>query len=207
MAIYLRRYTDLPALIYLLRERKITLLDPESWDDQNDSYFLTLYRENRKMKAVLALCFTETSETYHHWRVFANGSSGICVRFERRALVAALRRQPGVTTGRVKYLTLDNISKRDLDIEELPFLKRYPYEDEHEFRAIYESKTTKVRSLDIPIALSCIDRITLSPWMPSVMADHVRRTIRTIDGCKALKIARSTLVSNEEWKEAGERAW
>jgi hypothetical protein len=34
---YLRRYTDLTALIYLLHQRKITLLDPSSWDDKNDS--------------------------------------------------------------------------------------------------------------------------------------------------------------------------
>jgi len=37
---YLRRYTNIPALLYLLRERKITLLDPASWDDKNDFYFL-----------------------------------------------------------------------------------------------------------------------------------------------------------------------
>jgi hypothetical protein len=42
---YLRRYTDLTALIYLLRKRKLTLLDPSSWDDSNDSYYLTLYKE------------------------------------------------------------------------------------------------------------------------------------------------------------------
>jgi hypothetical protein len=34
---YLRRYTDIPALVYLLAERKITLVDPQSWDDANDS--------------------------------------------------------------------------------------------------------------------------------------------------------------------------
>jgi hypothetical protein len=49
---YLRRYTDLTALIYLLRRRKLTLLDPSSWDDRNDSYYLTLCREKRKLKSV-----------------------------------------------------------------------------------------------------------------------------------------------------------
>jgi hypothetical protein len=41
---YLRRYTDIPALVSLLTERKITLLDPASWDDKNDSRFLDLYQ-------------------------------------------------------------------------------------------------------------------------------------------------------------------
>ena len=71
---FLRRYTDVPALIYFLRERKITLLDPQSWDDSNDSHYLTLYREKNRLRSVLALCFTQTSETYHHWRVFSGGT-------------------------------------------------------------------------------------------------------------------------------------
>ncbi len=75
---FLRRYTDLPALIYLLNERKITLLDPKSWDDQNDAYFLALYKEKKNLRSVLALCFSQAPETYHHWRVFASGSSGAC---------------------------------------------------------------------------------------------------------------------------------
>ena len=66
MADFLRCYTNLPALLYLLRERKITLLDPETWDDKNDSHFLSVYREKKSFKCVLALCFTQVSETYHH---------------------------------------------------------------------------------------------------------------------------------------------
>jgi len=80
---HLRRYTNIPALIYLLRKRSITLLDPRSWTDSNDSYYLTLYRDKKSLKSVLALCFTEVNETYHHWSVFAAGSSGICIRFKR----------------------------------------------------------------------------------------------------------------------------
>ena len=63
MAKFLRRYTNLPALLYLLRERKITLLDPASWDDKNDSYFLSLYHQKKQLKSVLALCFTPAFET------------------------------------------------------------------------------------------------------------------------------------------------
>ena len=39
---YLRRYTDLPAVFYLLRQRKLTLLDPASWNDKNDSVLLRI---------------------------------------------------------------------------------------------------------------------------------------------------------------------
>jgi hypothetical protein len=86
MAQFLRRYTNLPALIHLLTKRKITLLDPESWDDKNDSRFLTLYGKKNSLKTVLALCFAKSRETYHRWRVFADGPSGVCVRFDRKRL-------------------------------------------------------------------------------------------------------------------------
>ena len=93
----LRRYTNIPALIWLLTARKITLLDPASWDDKNDSHFLTLYREKKSLETVLALCFTQTSETYHHWRVFAEGSSGISITFDKDRLLSAMTKRAGVT--------------------------------------------------------------------------------------------------------------
>src|SRR5215471_8920008 len=63
----------------MLTEKRITLLDPETWDDKNDSHFLRLYRETNQLQSVLALCFSQHGETYHHWRVFASGASGICI--------------------------------------------------------------------------------------------------------------------------------
>jgi IS66 Orf2 like protein len=92
----LRRYTQLPALLYMLTERKLSLLDPGSWDDKNDSYYLDLYREKKKVKTVLALCFAMDAETYQHWTVFPGGSAGVCIQFEKKKLVAALRRRVGV---------------------------------------------------------------------------------------------------------------
>jgi hypothetical protein len=202
---YLRRYTDLPALVYLLNTRKITLLDPQSWDDRNDAHYLTLYRQKKKLKSVLALCFTQAGETYHHWRVFANGSSGVCIRFRRSELLKALKKQSGVRTGRVTYLTLTKIRTKAA-VRELPFLKRYAFEHENEFRVIYESKTDKFATLDIALPLSSIHRITLSPWLHPSLSPHIKRMLRSIRGCSGLEIVRSTLIGNTEWKNFGETA-
>jgi hypothetical protein len=203
---YLRRYTNIPALIYLLRERKITLLDPASWDDKNDSYFLSLYQQKKNLQSVLALCFTPAFETYHHWRVFAGGSSGACINFERAKLLKAVKKQVGVTAKAVQYLTLSDIRDIKIKTAALPFLKRSAYEDEREFRIIYESSTKKDSTLDVAIPLACIERITLSPWIPAVLSDHVKSTIKEIEGCSSLKVYRSTLISNENWKALGESA-
>jgi len=203
---FLKRYTNIPSLLYILRRQQITLLDPATWDDQNDSHYLTIYREKKNLKTVLALCFTQASETYHHWHVFAGGSSGVCITFERDRLVAALEKRSGITAKSVRYLTLSEIDAKALTVPELPFLKRYPYEDEVEFRAIYESAAKKSSALDVAMPLKCIDRITLSPWTPKALADTLKETIGEIPGCATIKVVRSTLISNERWKNYGEDA-
>jgi hypothetical protein len=178
-----RRYTNIPALLYLRKERKITLLNPASWDDKNGSYFLLLYREKKNLQSVLALCFTPAFETYHHLRLFAEGSSGVCISFNQEGLLKAVNKQVGVTARSVRYLILPDIRAMRMKTASLPFLKRSAFEDEREFRIIYESSTEKYDTIDIAIPLSCIDRITLSPWIPSTLSDHVKSTIKEIDGC------------------------
>lgn len=207
----LRRYTNLPALIYLLSNRAITLLDPSSWDDSNDSHFLALYRDKKRLKCVLAMCFTQASERYHHWRVFGDGSSGICIQFIRSELLTALREaQPDLRTADVQYLTInrmnEQIRKKKFKTEDLPFTKRYPFEDEKEFRIIYESKSKHVSTMDISIPLSCIDRITISPWLSKPLVQHVRNIIKGIAGCSELRVVRSTLIGNDDWKLLGRSA-
>ena len=202
----LRRYTDLPGVIYLLTERTLTLLDPQTWDDSNDSRYLALYREKKRLKTVLAVCFTQSDETYHHWRVFAPGASGVCVRFKRVRLLTALKGMTNLRSGSVRYLKLPEIRKARLRTQQLPFLKRYAFEHEKEYRVVYESKSERLATLDIDIPLSCIERVTLSPWMHTALSNHVKRTLRAIPGCSHLEVVRSTLIGNEEWKTLGERA-
>jgi hypothetical protein len=203
---YLRRYTDLPALLYLLREQQITLLDPKSWDDSNDSHYLSQYKEKKKLKSVLALCFSQTPETYHHWRVFSSGPSGVCILFNRDPLVASLRKQRGVKTQDVEYLTLNNARKRTFRTSELPFIKRAAFKPESEFRAVFESTADALPSINIAIDLSCIRSISLSPWLHKSLAPAATAAIRSVDGCEQLKVSRSTLIANEEWKSIAARA-
>jgi hypothetical protein len=190
--------------VYLLREHRITLVDPQSWDDRNDSYYLTLYRKKRRLASVLALCFTQVTETYHHWRVFASGASGVCISFRRKELLGAVKRFGGVRTGPVRYLKIGQLDAKRLIAHDLPFLKRYPFEHEHEFRLLYESRTKRLPTIDIPIPLSCIDRVTLSPWLPTNLSVGIKKLLWSIPACKQLTIVCSTLISNEDWKQAGE---
>ena len=203
---YLRRYTDLPALLHILSVKRITLLDPKSWDDKNDSFFMSLYKERKKLKTVLALCFSQTVETYHHWRVFSNGPAGVCIVFDRAALLKEMEKVAGISTNSVTYSSLKDAKARKLKVNHLPFVKRYGFRPEKEFRALYTSPDAEHFSLDVPIEINCIRSISLSPWMHSSLATSTVAAIRAINGCEKLKVSRSTLISNEQWKSLGENA-
>jgi hypothetical protein len=204
----LRRYTDLPALLYLLRHKKITLLDPKTWDDTNDSYYLLKYKEKRQLKTVLALCLTEAEETYHHWRVFSHGSAGVCIHFDRPAIHAALSAVRGMTIRNIDYRKVREARKstKPLRIEELPFVKRAGFIAEAEIRAVYESKTKTVSYLDVPFALGSIVKISLSPWLNKRLSNSVKNAVYAIPDCADLDVTRSTLVGNSEWKRLGDGA-
>ncbi len=119
-AVTLRRYTNLAATIRVLRNRVITLLSPSTWDDRNDAYFLAQYKKRKRVQSVLALCFAETSETYHHWRVFSHGCDGVCIEFDKDALLRALGGPDHVRSGLVNYREIKDVRRRVPTLEELP---------------------------------------------------------------------------------------
>lgn len=201
-----RRYTNLAAVVHLLRTRAVTLLNPATWDDTNDAYYMAEYKRLKHAKAVLALCFTENAETYHHWRVFSHGADGACIEFDKDRLLTIWEGQDTVRTGAIAYKEIRQLrGQAVISLEELPFIKRYPYRDEQEFRVVFISKHETVEFKDYPIDLSWIKRITLSPWMSNNLSASVKETLKSIPGCSAIKINRSTLVDNEAWKRLAAR--
>jgi hypothetical protein len=118
-----------------------------------------------------------------------------------------LKKDGNVRAELVKYTKLEDLQRKQaIACDELPFLKRWPYGDEREFRVVYTNLSETVAAKDYPIALSSIRRITLSPWMPRVLSASVKAALRSIDGCSRLNVFQSTLVSNELWKKFTEKA-
>lgn len=206
----LRRYTSLPALIYILSQKKLTLLNPETWDDQNDVYYLKKYKEKKSLKTLLALCLTETNETYHHWKVFADGHSGVRIDFKKDRLLYHLNNVKGVYTGSMKYGLVKQqkelAASGQIKVKDLPFTKRWSFGDEKEFRILYESQDEEKASFDVTIELSCIEMIELSPWLPTALFEVVKEMLLKIDDCKDMRIRRSTVVGHEKWQSYADNA-
>ena len=109
----LRRYTDLAAAIHLLETKQITLLDPANWNDKNDAHFMAEYKRKIGARTVLALCFAESNETYHHWSVFAHGADGVCLQFDKKQLISSFQDHRDVRCGRVAYRLINTLRNRD----------------------------------------------------------------------------------------------
>ena len=205
----LRRYTNLAATIHLLKKRKITLLDPATWDDKVDVDYMRRCSQWLE-RPVLALCFCQGPQRYHHWRVYANGMDGVCIEFDKDWLTHNLNaRYDGLVQQDVTYRSYADAKKESPDVLDLLFLKRPAYEDEVEYRIvrIFDEKEKPVPVRDYDIDINCIQRIVLSPWMPKELSRSVTSALKSIDGCEKLDIRRSLLIDSEAWKKFGEEAY
>jgi hypothetical protein len=183
----------------------LPLLNPENWDDRNDSYFMAHHKQAQQAKALYALCAARCSETYHHWRIFTGGADGACLEIRRKPLENILDALPHVQYGEVDYLVLDRVEKLTArDRGRLPFLKRYGFTAEDEYRIVLEADEEQAAAHSIDFPLSLIGRIYLNPWLPKPIAESVIDTIRSIPGCEALSVQRSHLTDSVRWKNAGD---
>lgn len=144
----------------MLRTSKITLLSPATWDDKNDAYFMAEFKRLKWLKSILALCFADGRETYHHWRVFSHGSDGVRIEFDREKLLSAFADDAQITARSVEYKKIQELKDASFEVKALPFLKRDAFRDEVEFRIIFADEHEAIEHKDYLIDLNCIRRIT-----------------------------------------------
>lgn len=200
---HLRRYTNLASAIDTLLHKRLTLLDPQRWDDKNDASFLEAYKERTGAKSVLALCFTKSSETYHHWRSYAYGPDGICIEFDDKTLLSS----PSLMADQIIcrdaiYKEMKALEKALPPEEDLPFVKRYPYVGENEHRMLYISRTKAVPKLHLSIDLKAIRKIKLSPWLHRDLVESVREGLHMVAKSRDIDVYQSKLIDYPRWKNA-----
>ena len=213
----LRRYTNLAAAVHLLMKKKITLLDPATWDDKVDVDYIRQCRKwiqsdkSSRPRPILALCFGQGPESYHHWRIYASGTDGVCIVFDKDRLLHEIdsKYEDQLMHQDVDYKSYKEAVNDPPDILDILFLKRPAYRDEKEYRIVYafdkDEKPATTRDYDI--SLSCIRGIVISPWLPKNLYESVKTVLTSIDGCQGLDISRSTLIESERWKQFGKDAY
>ncbi|MCW5548780.1 MAG: hypothetical protein KIT44_07435 [Opitutaceae bacterium] len=199
---FLNRYTTLPFLLDLLKTGRLELRRPESWEDENDAHYLERYQEVKKLKTLRALCFTAGRERFHHWKCFADGSGGVCIEFRRSALISTIRHDGRFRFGSVQYERIDRVATTRPPVDKWPFLKRLPFEDEKEFRVIFEESSSDDADAVIDVEKAAIRKVTLSPWLPKNVEKSVKEVIRSMEGCEELDVSRSSLLQSAKWRKA-----
>jgi hypothetical protein len=198
----LNRYTSLPVALDILVRRQVALLSPETWEDKNDAFYLKRYRKKKNLGMLVAICFTSRGETFHHWKVFSNGLSGVCIEFDKNLLLKSFPNSKGFRCEPIDYKLIQTVTKSRPAVERWAFLKRKAFKDEGEFRIIYEDRKAHDLIKHVDIDLDTIRKVTLSPWLPDEVAESVRALVNTIKGCESIPVNRSSLIDNSRWKRA-----
>jgi hypothetical protein len=196
----IRRYTNLASALHILRTKTITLLPPDSWDDRNDRALMAAYKARKRFKSVLALCFSQAADTYHHWKVFASGTDGVFVEFEKKRLLDAIA-CADIQTQPITYVPIGRLRNNPPTLDELPFSKRLAYRDEAEFRIVYTSKTDKVETKGFSFPQGALERVMLNPWLPEPLVDTIRQVINSIEGCELLDVSQSRVTDSPAWRK------
>ncbi len=212
---YLHRFTSLPYLLDILSKKRLILVDPNRWEDKNDSYFMRLYKNKIDKKTFLALCFVQYQlehqlvEKYSHWKLFSGDSSGVCIQFYKNELIEHFRSDLGdcFHSDDVKYYSIskieENYKKNQIAINHLPFAKQSAFSDEREYRFIYESDE-KIEYKPIDINLDFIKGITFNPWVPEPIFKSSCKIINEYNDCNHIQLRRSQCLEYERWKKIGD---
>ena len=197
------RYTSLSALLNILQTKKLPLLNPKRWEDKNDTYFIEKYRMRSSAEKIFAICFMRGAERFHQWKIFASGGDGVRIEFIKDKLLEHFPASKTLIRKPVAYRRIDTLKTNAPPAKNLPFLKRMPYEDEKEYRIIFmgDGDDDGLDQKSFEIDLSCIAEIKINPWMPKSLRETTTTAIRSIAGCEKLKVSRSTLLENEQWKK------
>jgi hypothetical protein len=198
----LSRYTTIPFLFDMLVRKKLTLLNPEFWEDYNDRKTVEVYKEKVKAKSIYALCMTYKNETVHHWNAFANGTSGCCIELNFKELKPFLDKIPEIKHAKAEYIKINDLNKYKKNVDLLPFIKRIPFHTENEYRIITTSSEKQNTTFDIPIELNVIQKITLSNKLARSVCDSLTLVILKIEPSLKNKVYRSTLFENSTWINA-----
>jgi len=194
----LNRYTSLPVLMDLLKRKKLVLLDPNTWDDKNDTEIILEYKKRKNIEKLFALCFSYGQETIHHWKTYSDGISGCCIEFNAQELIKILNSIDHLRKGKVSYKKINDINEKSISTNKIPFTKRWPYRCETEYRILWEGNTKKdYYEIDVP--LTTINKITVSQKMPRPVYNTIKKYLREVVDDPDKRINRSTIYENMRW--------
>jgi len=199
---FIHRYMDLPELIYCLQNNVVILGNPLNWDDKNDYFLIGQYVEHHSLNNLFVSCFTTFCDAYHFWKIYASSATGICVTYDTTKIIDAINNDSQSKEFRfdkVKYESMSDLSKREVPIEDYPFIKRVAYKSEEEYRLIFSSKNAiPYRTIKVNDAIS---KIVLSPKIRDIYSNEYIKLICSNKNIQESQIHKSTILESDRWKQ------
>lgn len=190
----LNRFTTIEKMLEILQTETIPMSDPNYWEDKNDSFILNIYKSKKKLKSLYALCFTIGSETIYHWGAFSSKNEACCIEIDSNSFNGICNKS-GFRMKEVSYVSLKDLQSKVTDISQIPFLKRFPYWNEKEYRIIFESKKKTLRP-SLALKRCNIKRITINQYLPKQLFDLINEKIESV---WKVTVTRSTIIKNDRW--------
>jgi hypothetical protein len=192
---FLKHYTSIANLHKILSANKLLLSDSEKWDDKNDlasvQAFCKAKGKNVKARVV---CFAEGEEMILHWNTYAK--LGCRIEFRETELLKKIKK-PSFLHNFMKYKPAKEVTSeylKKLNPNDIPFLKRRPYECEKEFRiiwfGIYKEKQY------IGLNKNTIKGITLSPNIKGNKCEKLKSELEKKYG---IEVKLSRLLKLDSW--------
>jgi hypothetical protein len=192
---YLRHYTSIEGLYNILDSQTLRFGCPEEWPDKNDAAGLRAFCRKKGVAKARVICLATDIELVHHWNTYA--PLGCRIEFKKNEFLEEINKH-GLLGNFVGYYPSDCLTAKLLqfkEVDELPFIKRRPYECEKEYRIIWYGKVTE-HAPKINIK-DCIESITLSPKISTPQFEAIKYNL--VEKYHIETIKRSRLLHCDEW--------
>ena len=192
----LKHYTSIKNLFKILDAGYLLLSSPEKWDDINDQTGLQAFcrLKGKGIKAGV-LSFANGEESIHHWEAFDKDKNGdsCAISFDRDEILKQAKGNNFLCKGMTYKQKITAKELKNMDYDEIPFLKLNQFKCESEYRIIWFGKGKVPR---ISFKREAIKRITLSPKIPKTKCEKLQDEIEKKYGIKPV-LARA--MENGPW--------
>jgi hypothetical protein len=200
---WLKKYTKLEYLSDVLSNQQLHLGHPRSWDDRNDAAAIGLYRNQTDACEIRATCFTQAKDRFHFWHIFGERQNGVCLWFDKDALVKDIAEDTSLIAEEVKYPVMSALSRTEL--KEIPFTKREQYADEQEFRVLSVRGADITSSDKLKFSPFSLKRIYLNPWLTKIQVETNKQLINRLlreFGYSKIEIFQNRTLEHKNWIES-----
>jgi hypothetical protein len=196
---FFRKYMPFGRALDTLK-RGLFLADPLDWEDQNDVICVKRYSEISG-QSVRAICVTEGTEKYHHWRSYSDSKLLVALLLRKKSFEAQCQEYSATNCQSrfeaVKYFPIRRAS--EIVADDLTFSKFNAYESEQEYRLVVQAANMSDIPQRLPIAADIVKGVIVNPWADDEFVEAVRIAVNAIPPFATVSVTRSTVLGKDKW--------